>query len=57
MRPSGNLICNKSGVKLMSGFGKWHVTTIGFYQRYETFEEAKIVFRAKVKETETEKPA
>ena len=52
MRPSGNLICNKAGVKLMSGFGKWHVATIGFYQRYATFEEAKIVFREKVKETE-----
>ena len=44
MKPSGNLICAKAGVKLMSGFGKWHVSSIGFYQRYATLEEANAVF-------------
>lgn len=44
MKPSGNLICDKAGVKLMSGFGKWHVSSIGFYQRYATLEEAYAVF-------------
>lgn len=50
MKPSGNLVCKIRDVKLMTGFGKYHVAWPGGYVRLESFAEARKLFQSKVKE-------
>lgn len=50
MKSSGNLVSKKNGVCLMTGFGKWHVAWVGGYRRFDSFSEARILYREKVRE-------